>query len=456
VAVPLITGAEATTVAAQRPRIAFTEGAAPGSFRIAPRTRTPLALVSVTAGNGQRYAILSSGTDFSEPTVWLRRGAGTLCWAERPTTFLRDYRVRDAAVPFAAPRAAWAWSTIVLIGRGGPRTFTDPVAGDVLTTGQRVRRVVLCVDPRFASSDTIEARAYRSDAPAPSPSPTPVSPTPGPSASSELPQVPDAGTFVKPEEEKVTICHATSSASNPYSLITVDQSSIEDKNGHGSHTGPLYPEPGWGDVIPPFDGYPGLNWPDGSLLLEDGCELTEPTDPTDPPDTDVEPPDPGAPMPPIYLPIEIAPPIYLPEPTPTPTVTPSPSATPTVSVRPTPSATPSASPSASPSVTPTASGSPAPTTTSLPSAPAPSSGPGSGQSASPTVSVPPTASPTVATPAPPTVPVPGPGQVRFTLTDGERTFSVIRPATLLAKLARIRDLAKCPEPGTGAGRLRGC
>jgi hypothetical protein len=23
--------------------------------------------------------------------------------------------------------------------------------------------------------------------------------------------------------------------------------------GHGSHTGPIYPEDGWGDIIPPFD-----------------------------------------------------------------------------------------------------------------------------------------------------------------------------------------------------------
>src|SRR4051794_39843916 len=70
-------------------------------------------------------------------------------------------------------------------------------------------------------------------------------------------------------QEKQTICHGTSAVSNPYVQNTVDVDSIIKDNGHGSHTGPVYPTPDWGDVIPPFDytdsdggraHYPGLNW----------------------------------------------------------------------------------------------------------------------------------------------------------------------------------------------------
>ncbi len=50
----------------------------------------------------------------------------------------------------------------------------------------------------------------------------------------------------------MTLCHRTSSVSDPYTQITVDANSIITK-GHGSHTGPVYPLPGWGDIIPPFD-----------------------------------------------------------------------------------------------------------------------------------------------------------------------------------------------------------
>ena len=54
-------------------------------------------------------------------------------------------------------------------------------------------------------------------------------------------------------ERKVTVCHRSSSESNPYQTISVP---IDKKdgtiNGHETHTGPLYPEPGWGDIIPPY------------------------------------------------------------------------------------------------------------------------------------------------------------------------------------------------------------
>ena len=75
---------------------------------------------------------------------------------------------------------------------------------------------------------------------------------------------------------KVTLCHATASRTNPYVLITVDKNAIL-KKGHGSHTGGLYPTKGWGDIIPPFDDYPGLNWPGGQQYLDWGCSTSAPT-----------------------------------------------------------------------------------------------------------------------------------------------------------------------------------
>ena len=63
-------------------------------------------------------------------------------------------------------------------------------------------------------------------------------------------------------EHKVTICHATSSATNPYVQITVDVASLVGPKGHDHHER---------DAIPPFDfgggfSHPGQNWSDGSTL----------------------------------------------------------------------------------------------------------------------------------------------------------------------------------------------
>jgi hypothetical protein len=86
-----------------------------------------------------------------------------------------------------------------------------------------------------------------------------------------------------PAAHKVTLCHATDSATNPYVQITVDEHSIVD-GGHGRHEGPVF-SPGatakWGDVIPAFDlgpqaAYGGMNLdPSGQALLDAGC--TAPT-----------------------------------------------------------------------------------------------------------------------------------------------------------------------------------
>ena len=99
-------------------------------------------------------------------------------------------------------------------------------------------------------------------------------------------------------QDKVTICHATSSVTNPYVQNTVNENAIVKPNGqtkgHGEHTGPVYPEPGWGDIIPSFQytndhggtsTYPGLHWDtDGQAVWNGGC-LVVPTEP--PPEPEV-------------------------------------------------------------------------------------------------------------------------------------------------------------------------
>lgn len=82
---------------------------------------------------------------------------------------------------------------------------------------------------------------------------------------------------------KVTICHAGSAYANPYQSTPVDFNSI-DANGHSGHTGPVF-DPStmqqgdtWGDIIPPLETFPGLNWPAGKAILENGCVVPTTTD----------------------------------------------------------------------------------------------------------------------------------------------------------------------------------
>jgi hypothetical protein len=113
--------------------------------------------------------------------------------------------------------------------------------------------------------------------------------------------------FATPDDHgdtgKITLCHATSSASNPYVVITIDPAAIF-KQGHDGHEGPIF-DPDhhdsgddWGDIIPPFEysyeqgqdtvegSYEGMNWTEeGQAILANGCELPthdEPEDPKDP------------------------------------------------------------------------------------------------------------------------------------------------------------------------------
>ncbi len=77
------------------------------------------------------------------------------------------------------------------------------------------------------------------------------------------------------EEAKVVICHATTSKETPYRRITVPASAVDGKgpNDHTSHTGPVFKRgteksgTGWGDIIPPGEWGPGLNWTNEGIFL---------------------------------------------------------------------------------------------------------------------------------------------------------------------------------------------
>jgi hypothetical protein len=189
--------------------------------------------------------------------------------------------------------------------------------------------------------------------------------------------------------------------------------------GHDTHTGPLYPQPGWGDIIPPFDGYGGMNWPAGSETLAAGCTLEEPSEP-EPPGIDVVPPDPDRPVPPISPPIEIKPPGNV---------------TPPIATLP-PSASPSSSATATATVTAPGSGSPSPT------APVTASGIPSPSASS-------------VSPSPvPTVEGLRDDEVAFTLTNGFTVFVVAIPLRVLVDALHLSGSNACPDRDRGGPR--GC
>lgn len=92
-------------------------------------------------------------------------------------------------------------------------------------------------------------------------------------------------------DHKVTICHATNSATNPYVKITVDTHAAV-KAGHAGHdegvvatsvakaTELKEAKITWGDVIPaiPEQNFAGLNWTaDGKALFNHDCAMTNVT-----------------------------------------------------------------------------------------------------------------------------------------------------------------------------------
>lgn len=84
--------------------------------------------------------------------------------------------------------------------------------------------------------------------------------------------------------DNVTICHATSSDSNPYVVNSPNKNG--NVSGHADHTGPVWnpslkaAHTDWGDIIPPFDyneqdqvkHFAGLNWDaNGQAWYENSC-----------------------------------------------------------------------------------------------------------------------------------------------------------------------------------------
>jgi len=85
------------------------------------------------------------------------------------------------------------------------------------------------------------------------------------------------------KQPKVTICHSSSSHSNPYTSIQPNKNGTVD--GHISDNGPVW-YPGitvkWGDIIPPFayigGTFPGLNWTtEGQNIYNNDCNLPKGT-----------------------------------------------------------------------------------------------------------------------------------------------------------------------------------
>jgi uncharacterized repeat protein (TIGR01451 family) len=81
----------------------------------------------------------------------------------------------------------------------------------------------------------------------------------------------------------VTICHATSSQTNPY--ITNTPAATGDVSGHDNHDGPIWYygiTETWGDIIPPFTypggTYEGKNWDEyGQSIWNNGCSIPSAT-----------------------------------------------------------------------------------------------------------------------------------------------------------------------------------
>ena len=98
---------------------------------------------------------------------------------------------------------------------------------------------------------------------------------------------------------KVTICHRTNSDTNPYVQISPSANGV--LNGHSKHDDPFIWAPGlkasgqkWGDIIPAFGSYPGLNLTTeggfdgnttGQEILDNGCVVpnNNPEPPPPPP-----------------------------------------------------------------------------------------------------------------------------------------------------------------------------
>lgn len=264
-------------------------------------------------------------------------------------------------------------------------------------------------------------------------------PSPTATASATIPKAPDG---------KVVICHRTNSRNNPYVQITVSEDSIDRKNGHDTHDGPIFPAANWGDIIPPFTGFAGQNWPAGSAILNNGCEVggevltfgaSASASASASPSTSVS----GSPS-------GTASPSASATASGSASASPTPSGSVTASSSPSAAGSPSTSPSPSPSVTGSPSASASASTSASPSASAPesaSASPTASASASPSpspsvtpevIEIDPTdPTPTPVDPEKPTIIEPGPGKTITDAADPKHGTIEVRDG----------DVIYTPEPG---------
>lgn len=97
---------------------------------------------------------------------------------------------------------------------------------------------------------------------------------------------PPSGASKANDNDKVTICHATNSNSNPYNKENPKKDA--DVSGHDGHNGPVWfsgIKGDWGDIIPPFTyhdkngnhSYPGKNWTvEGQAFYNNNCDKPAP------------------------------------------------------------------------------------------------------------------------------------------------------------------------------------
>ncbi len=314
--------------------IVITRGPEPRQLTFSTKQGSPLALLLVTTSDDGRVRISSPGTDFTQPSTWRQLGFGDLCWRTTPPS-AEAFVLPEPTLPFSGPPGTWQYSNVIVSTAQGPVVYNKPLPNQYVTgQGSAMESLIACVVPAGGS---VDREALRAD---------------------------DAE-----NDAKVTICHATASEDSPYVLMTISVNSVAN-SGHLEHTGPLYPQVGWGDVIPPIEGVtPGLNWPAGQGLLENGCVPVappiDPWPPIEPPEVPVEPENPIIVVPPPIVPIE--PPIATVSPSPTSTepgtIDPSP---PIATVTPSPTDGATETPTATPSGTPETSGTPGVTPSSTP------------------------------------------------------------------------------------------
>lgn len=100
--------------------------------------------------------------------------------------------------------------------------------------------------------------------------------------------VSSAGATQPNPEHQITLCHRSDSYTNPYQEITVDVASVLNAEGHDDHDGRIFfpdipKHEKWGDIIPPFDVGPGLQFAgqnfgtDGQAIWGAGCTVASVT-----------------------------------------------------------------------------------------------------------------------------------------------------------------------------------